>query len=201
MSDIYRIHKEIEAENVHRHTKDSLSVLEWVECCHKEGPLLAFKASSDPGLEGFSLQPGTFVLCIQTRYQCECFAKHGNFFAGIDATHNMTYYENMSLFTILVQDRWGHGIPVAWMLSSNAQQATIEFLLAKLQESNPDVIPENWMTDFDQAQINTIKTRTPESKHIYLCWWHVLHAWQQHITIAHYLELWEVLKAWIHITN
>ena len=55
------------------------------------------------------------------------------------------------------------------MLSLNAQQATIEFLLAKLRESNPDVIPENWMTDFDQAQINAIKTRYPESKHTYLC--------------------------------
>ena len=51
MSDIYRIRKEIEAENVCRHTKDSLFVLEWVEHCRKEGSLLAFKASSDPGLE------------------------------------------------------------------------------------------------------------------------------------------------------
>lgn len=120
---------------------------------------------------------------------------------GIDATHNTTYYENMSLFTVLVRDRWGHGIPIAWMLSSNAQQATIDFFLAKLRGKNPDVIPENWMTDFDQAQINAVQVRYPESKHIYLCWWHVLHAWQQHIAIAHYPELWELLKAWIRITD
>lgn len=178
-----------------------MSVLEWVEHCHSNGSLLAFKASSDPVPEGFDLQPTTFALCIQTRYQCKCLEKYGNSFAGIDATHNTTYYENMSLFTVLVRDKWGHGIPVVWMISLNAQQATIDFFLAKLRERNPDIIPANWMTDFDQGQINSIKAQYSASKQIYLCWWHVLHVWQQHIIISHYPELWELLKKWIQITD
>ena len=87
------------------------------------------------------------------------------------------------------------------MLSSNAQQETIDYFLAMLWKNNPDVIPECWMTDFDKAQINAIRNQHPESKHVYLCWWHVLHAWQQHIVINHYPELWELLKAWVRLTD
>ena len=49
------------------------------------------------------------ALILQVLYQKEMFEKHGHAFAGIDATHNTTHYENTSLFTMLVQDQWGHG--------------------------------------------------------------------------------------------
>ena len=29
---------------------------------------------------------------------------------GIDATHNTTQYEGVSLFTVIVRDAWGHGM-------------------------------------------------------------------------------------------
>lgn len=41
----------------------------------------------------------------------ECWQSLGHTYAGIDATHNTTHYENMSLFTLMVQDKWGHGEP------------------------------------------------------------------------------------------
>lgn len=34
-----------------------------------------------------------------------------------------------------------------------------------------------------------------------LCWWHVLHAWQQHFHIKDFPELWSLLKKWIRITD
>lgn len=42
----------------------------------------------------------------------------------------------------------------------------------------------------------------PESE-IWLCWWHVLHAWQQHFVISQnkLLLLWEKLKALIRIKH
>ena len=46
---------------------------------------------------------------IQTKYQKEVFRKYGHTFAGLDATHNTTHYENTSLFTVIVCDQWGHG--------------------------------------------------------------------------------------------
>jgi hypothetical protein len=84
-------------------------VLRWVERLRESGDLLAFKSSADVALVGSGLEKDVFVLIIQTAYQREVFLQDGHSFAGIDATHNMTQYENTSLFTVLIRDRWGHG--------------------------------------------------------------------------------------------
>ena len=158
---------------------------------------------------------------IQTKYQREVFERYGHTFAGLDATHNTTHYENTSLFTVVVHDQWGHGepkswfpfhgmqeliaifnqgCPVAWMISFNATEITIDYFINTLQLQNPKVIPVKFMSDFNKAQINVIKHCYPESQ-LFLCWWHVLHAWQQHLVITHFQELWKLLKGWIHITE
>ena len=49
------------------------------------------------------------------------------------------------------------GCPIAWMISSNATEATIDFFLDTLCEKNPKVIPSKIMSDFDKAQINAIQ--------------------------------------------
>ena len=91
------------------HRNDGESVVQWVEHLRKFGEILAFKSSAEPAPDGSGLTADTFVLVIQTHYQKEVFEKYGHGFAGIDATHNTTHYENMSLFTIIVRDNWGHG--------------------------------------------------------------------------------------------
>jgi hypothetical protein len=50
------------------------------------------------------------VLCIQTPFQLEAFQRLGNGFIGIDATHNVTQYQDFLLFTIIAHDLWGHGM-------------------------------------------------------------------------------------------
>ena len=92
------------------------------------------------------------------------------------------------------------GMPVAWMISSNATEITIDFFLAKLRERNPKVIPKWFMSDFDRAQLNSVQRRYSEST-LLLCWWHVLHAWQQHFITTSFPELWDVLKRWIWIID
>jgi hypothetical protein len=87
-----------------------MSILQWVEKLREAGELVAFKATCDPPPEGSQLAKDVFVLIIQTPYQRHVFRDVGNAFAGIDATHNTTHYENLSLFTIIVRDRWGHGM-------------------------------------------------------------------------------------------
>lgn len=91
-------------------------------------------------------------------------------------------------------------MPVAWMISSNATEVTIDFFLSQIRAWNPTVVPKLWMSDRDRAQMNVILRRYVESK-LLLCWWHVLHAWQQHFVTAHYPELWELLKCWIRIAD
>jgi hypothetical protein len=108
-ANVYRIKKIIEEETVQLLFQDGASMLEWVRNLQEQGHFVEFKSSSDPPPEGSGLAADSFVLIIQTQYQWECCRKHAHHYAGIDATHNTTHYENMSLFMLVVQDKWGHG--------------------------------------------------------------------------------------------
>lgn len=99
----------LEAENIRLDANDGESVLQWVERLRESGEVLAFKSSTCAVPKGSNLAADAFVLVIQTKYQQEMYRKWGNEFIGIDATHNTTHYEKMSLFTIMVRDQWGHG--------------------------------------------------------------------------------------------
>ncbi len=92
------------------------------------------------------------------------------------------------------------GVPAAWMVSSNGTEDTISFFLASIRTRNPSITPEYFMSDKDHAQLNAIKKIYPESA-VLLCWWHVLHSWQQHFVITSFPTLWTLLKKWIRITD
>ncbi|KAJ7161196.1 hypothetical protein C8R46DRAFT_905421 [Mycena filopes] len=88
------------------------------------------------------------------------------------------------------------------MLASSGTQATIAYFLRLVRARSPDTIPRNIMTDFDWAQINAILQEWWEAiVLLLLCWWHVLHAWQKHLHIDTYPEVWDLLKKWIRITD
>jgi hypothetical protein len=110
-ADVRRVQKTIEEETIRLASQDGPSVLEWVRKLREQGHFVFLKTSSEasPVDAALPLAADSFVLIIQTKYQCECWEKHGGSFAGIDATHNTTHYENMSLFTLLARDKWGHG--------------------------------------------------------------------------------------------
>ena len=109
-ADVRRIEKMIEEETIRLASQDGASVLEWVEKLRERGHFVALKSSSDLPPTDSGLEKDTFVMIIQTQYQWNCWRKHASRYAGVDATHNTTHYENMSLFTLLVRDRWGHGM-------------------------------------------------------------------------------------------
>ncbi|KAJ7128412.1 hypothetical protein C8R44DRAFT_700955, partial [Mycena epipterygia] len=92
------------------------------------------------------------------------------------------------------------GMPAAWMISSNGKEVTIDHFLATILKENPTISPHIFMSDFDWAQLNAISRRYPTAR-LFLCWWHVLHAWQRHFVTQHYPILWERLKKWIRITD
>ena len=108
-ADVRRIEKMIEEETIRLASQDGASVLEWVKDLRKRGHFVELKTSSDAPPPNSGLEKESFVIIIQTQYQQECWRKNAHRFAGIDATHNTTHYANMSLFTLLVRDRWGHG--------------------------------------------------------------------------------------------
>ena len=56
------------------------------------------------------------------------------------------------------------------------------------------------MSDRDHGQMNVVQRQYSKSV-LYLCWWHVLHAWQQHFVTTQLPKLWELLKKWIRVTD
>ncbi|KAJ7572931.1 hypothetical protein C8J56DRAFT_1067274 [Mycena floridula] len=98
--------KKIEAKKICFAKQDGASVHCAVEKLREEGHFMVLKMTTDAVLEGSDADPQTFILIIHTKYQMECWRKWGSDFAGLNVTHNMTHYENMSLFTIMTQDQW-----------------------------------------------------------------------------------------------
>ena len=211
----------IEAKNIRLDKDNGKSMLHWVEKLRESGEIIAFKSSMGAVPNGLALAKDAFVLVIQTKYQKEVYQKWGNEFIGVDATHNTTHYDKMSLFTIMVRDQWGHvesinfipiyeavvlttlfpkRCPAMWMLSSNATEATVDFFMGAVQTWSPKVNPKIIMSDCDWAQINPAQRRWPLAL-VLLCWWHVLHVWHQHLQIYEHPVLWGLLKGWIWITK
>ncbi|KZV87284.1 hypothetical protein EXIGLDRAFT_840088 [Exidia glandulosa HHB12029] len=201
LADIRRVQAKIEAEAAHLHKDDAVSVLRWVERLRASDSLLFFKATGEPAPQDSGLAADALVLIIQTPWQRDRFAELGASFAGVDGTHNTTRYYNTTLFTIIVRDRWAHGLPVAWMVSSNGTEQTLTHFLRVFRARNP-VVPRIWMSDKDRAQLNSLRAVYSELfVLVLLCWWHVLHAWQQHFSTTLYATLWTLLKRWIRITD
>ena len=86
------------------------------------------------------------------------------------------------------------------MVSSNPTEVTIDFFPLTLWKQNPKVILNEFMSDQDHGQMNVVQRQYSESI-LYLCWWHVLHAWQQHFVTTQFPKLWELLKKWISVTD
>ncbi|TDL18073.1 hypothetical protein BD410DRAFT_681469, partial [Rickenella mellea] len=91
-------------------------------------------------------------------------------------------------------------LPVSWMIASNGQEETINYYLLLFRQNNPSTTPKYIMSDKDRGQMNAIQAKYPLST-LYLCWWHVLHAWQQHFSTSDWPEVWTLLRRWIRVTN
>jgi hypothetical protein len=99
----------IEQECIRLHTEDAISTKLWVDRLKADNLNIFYKDKLDSPPIGSRLQKDTFVLCIQTSFQMDAFRRLGNGFIGIDATHNVTQYQDLLLFTIIARDCWGHG--------------------------------------------------------------------------------------------
>jgi hypothetical protein len=109
MGEIGRIRKDIERESIRLDPNDASSTRIWVETLQSEGNFLAYKDKLDRPPEDSNLAEDVFFLCIQMKFQREAFQRLGNAFLGVDATHNVTQYEGILLFTMMARDHWGKG--------------------------------------------------------------------------------------------
>nr|GAT55236.1 predicted protein [Mycena chlorophos] len=191
--DISRINARICAALYRLDPDDDKSVLAYVEKLRAEGNFVFIKTRRDALPGGTDLEADSFVLIIHMRYQQQCWYRYGHDqFVGIDATHNMTHYHNVGLYSLVVRDDWGHGVPAAYMLSSKADEATVRCFLLRVQAWSPEVVPRVWMSDKDKAQINAVLS-VYATAWLLLCRWHVIRAWRQHFVIDVFPELWELV--------
>ena len=109
MCDIMHFHWTVENMEIRHNENDAVSIWVWVTLIQQDGGEAFLKDKLDPPPPGSGLDPDTFVLCIQTKFQREQFQRLGCNFVSIDATHNTTHYLAIFLFTLIVRDSWGHG--------------------------------------------------------------------------------------------
>lgn len=88
---------------------DVISLQLWLLWLQQGSDQCSLKDRVDPPPPESGLSEDSFVMCIQTKFQRECFLALGMNFVSIDATHNTTQYAGLQLFTLLVRDLWGHG--------------------------------------------------------------------------------------------
>lgn len=123
MDEISRIRRDVEREIIQLDPNDANSTRIWIDKVQSEGHFAYYKDKQDPPPEASDLAKDLFILCIQTKFQWEVFQRLGNVFLGIDATHNVTQYSGILLFTLMARDHWGHGeFPMIWLIQFNSIQ-------------------------------------------------------------------------------
>ena len=109
LKEVNQIANALDNDNIRLHPDDAISTRLMMEKLAAQGAITFYKDKQDRAPDGSRLPEDAFVLCIQTRYQLDAFRRLGNGFIGIDATHNVTQYQNLLLFTIIARDNWGQG--------------------------------------------------------------------------------------------
>ncbi len=76
------------------------------------------------------------IIVLQTELMRENLKNHGSNIVFFDATHCVNQY-SFPLFTLLVRDGHGHGLPVAYIITSSETQETLKLALQKLRPVFP----------------------------------------------------------------
>ena len=109
LQEVNRLSRVIENQRIRLHPDDAISTKLLIEQLSSTGSLTFYKDKQDRAPINSRLPEDAFVLCIQTSFQLDAFRRLGDGFIGIDATHNVTQYQDLLLFTIIARDHWGHG--------------------------------------------------------------------------------------------
>src|SRR6266850_5076910 len=91
----------VEQETIHLHPEDAISIRLWMDRLKKENMNVFYKDKLTPP-PASRLQGDNFILCVQTPFQINTFwhLEDGGFIS-IDATHNVTHFQDMLLFMII----------------------------------------------------------------------------------------------------
>ena len=119
-----------------------------------------------------------FLIVFQSPAQAEAMTENPRTMC-VDATHDVTAY-GYYLLTMMVIDKYGKGLAVAWAITSRENGRVWELFAKSLRQSCVDSKPEVMMSDDDNSAWNGLKKCWPSLKHKLLCWWHVLQNVKKH---------------------
>jgi len=109
LKEVNQIAQVLDNHKIRLHPDDGIASKLLLNKLSEKGILTFYKNKQDHAPIDSKLPEGTFVLCLQTEFQLDAFRHLGDGFIGIDATYNITQYQDLLLFTIIARDRWGHG--------------------------------------------------------------------------------------------
>jgi len=109
LKEVNQIAHALNNDKIRLHLDDAISTRLLIRQLATQDTRTFYKDRQDHAPIDSRLPEDAFVLCIQTSFQLDAFQRLGKNFIGIDATHNITQYQNILLFTIIARDDWGHG--------------------------------------------------------------------------------------------
>ena len=109
LKEVNQIAQVIDNHKIRLHPDDAIATRLLMDELSTQGHLTFYKDKQDCALINSRLPEDAFVLCLQTNFQLDTYRRLGGGFIGIDATYNITQYQDLLLFTIIARDHWGHG--------------------------------------------------------------------------------------------
>ncbi|XP_046990382.1 uncharacterized protein LOC124595609 [Schistocerca americana] len=157
-----------------KHENDAVSVKLWVEERQSDNPVLYFKQQKEVYP---NFQDEDFILIIMTDFQAEQLLKYGEDKICVDG---MTAYD-FQLFTIVVVDRYGAGMPVAFCFSNRGDMCLLSFYFKCVRERVGTVKTNVFVSDDAPAFYNAWLAVMGPVPNQLLCSWHTQRNWSQNL--------------------
>jgi len=123
--------------------EDFPSLRIWVEKLREAGNFFYFNPDNDGKFE-IAFTSALGKLKIDECHKVVC----------MDSTHNTTLYEGYQLFSLITQNKFGKGVPVAFMITNDRTSKPLKSFLIKFKELCPTV--GVFITDNDSSEIEAI---------------------------------------------
>lgn len=180
--DLYNIKRDYNISyNTKSHENDAVSVRLWVEAMKKKGednPVLYFKEQEEDDDNVPHFSKNDFCLIIMTQFQSKMFLKFGKDKVCIHGTHGLNSY-NFQLYSLVVVDEYGNGIPVAFCFSNKYDTATYKHYFQCIKNTIGIINPSIFMSDDEPAFYNAWNCVMGSVEKQLLCEWHVLRNWSK----------------------
>ncbi|XP_075219943.1 uncharacterized protein LOC142323685 [Lycorma delicatula] len=161
------------------HPFDPVSIEIWTRDfkASQENPLLFLKLQGTTSEDFPELGNEDFVLLFMTDIQKEILKKYGGDIVCVDKVN--TYY--FLVYTLLVVDDTGEGVPVAFMFSDTGGENVVKLFFEKIKQYVGQIMPQVFMSDMGDVFHNAWSKVMGESGIRLYYVWHVLKAWRKNI--------------------